>query len=306
LFCDLDRFKVLNDTYGHATGDRVLEIVADRLQELSRETDTVARNGGDEFVVVLEDLDDERQATRIAERLRSTLAQPIVIGDEELRVDCSVGAVIVMPSANVAVDSLVDRADAAMYLAKRGGGNQAVTILSGSSDLSHREDDRRADQPAVRHRDKLQCVDVPAPAADLCLLDLEPLPASVGVARRALERWARQVDAGSVIEAAKLLVSELATNAVTHARTPYTVRARWRPPYLRVEVMDFAPPPRATSRADQLGGWGFEFLDRLSHAWGIHDRGDSKVTWFDVKEPAGATPESSQARCDSSTAESRS
>src|SRR5439155_4952926 len=105
-------------------------------------------------------------------------------------------------------------------------------------------------------------------------LQLEPSPQSVAVARHALAAWAAdQVDAHTVIEIAVLLTSEVATNAVKHAGTAYTMTARWLPPVLRVEVTDSAPiPKRVARRAGQVGGFGFVLLDELSHAWGIEER----------------------------------
>jgi anti-sigma regulatory factor (Ser/Thr protein kinase) len=123
--------------------------------------------------------------------------------------------------------------------------------------------------------------------ADVFVLTLDPSAGSVAVARRTVMNWARRVNATCIMEVVTLLVSEVATNAVQHAGTPYTMKARWRPPLFRVDVIDFAPPfRRVARRPDQLGGWGFEFLDRLSHAWGIDDHGDSKAVWFDVEQPA--------------------
>ncbi len=91
LFCDLDHFKTINDRYGHATGDRVLQTVAQRLQALMRESDTVARIGGDEFVVVLEDLNDGAVATAVAERLRGEVEKPVPHEGNNLEVTCSIG-----------------------------------------------------------------------------------------------------------------------------------------------------------------------------------------------------------------------
>jgi anti-sigma regulatory factor (Ser/Thr protein kinase) len=126
-------------------------------------------------------------------------------------------------------------------------------------------------------------VAVPQTEAQLFVLDLDPTHASIRAARRAIEQWAHDVGAGSAAETAKLLVSELATNAVTHARTPFTVRATWHPPYVRIEVVDAAPlPDLDVPRASRLGGWGFEFLDRFSHSWGIEERDTNKAVWFDV------------------------
>src|SRR5207248_6051566 len=79
LFVDVDRFKLINDSLGHAKGDQVLVTVADRLRAALRPGDTVARFGGDEFVVLCEDVTDEAEATAIAERLRETIGEPMVV-----------------------------------------------------------------------------------------------------------------------------------------------------------------------------------------------------------------------------------
>jgi anti-sigma regulatory factor (Ser/Thr protein kinase) len=121
------------------------------------------------------------------------------------------------------------------------------------------------------------------------LLVLEPSPESVGVARRAVEGWVRQVEAICVLEIVVLLVSEVATNVVKHAGTAFAVTGYWSPPVFRVEVADSAPPPpkRVARRAGQIGGWGFEVLDQLSRAWGIDERSDGmKAVWFEVELPA--------------------
>jgi anti-sigma regulatory factor (Ser/Thr protein kinase) len=123
------------------------------------------------------------------------------------------------------------------------------------------------------------------------LLVLEPSPESVGVARRAVEGWIRQVDAICVLEIVVLLVSEVATNVVKHAGTAYALTAHWLPPVFRVEVTDSAPPPvkRVTRRAGEIGGWGFEVLDQLSRAWGIDERNDGmKAVWFEVELPGAS------------------
>ncbi len=122
LFCDLDHFKEINDAHGHAAGDLVLETVARRLQTLVRDSDTVARTGGDEFVVILEDLLAPDAAARIAERVRITLSEPIVVDGTELHVTSSIG-VAISTNTEDRVEELLHRADDAMYLAKQHGRN---------------------------------------------------------------------------------------------------------------------------------------------------------------------------------------
>ena len=127
LFLDLDRFKVVNDSLGHATGDDLLRVMAARLRAAVRDGDVVARFGGDEFTVLLRDV-DPALAAEVAERIRSSLALPVTLGDAELDVSASVGVVIVSPQMlqdqTMDADDLVRDADAAMYRAKDHGRNR--------------------------------------------------------------------------------------------------------------------------------------------------------------------------------------
>jgi diguanylate cyclase (GGDEF)-like protein/PAS domain S-box-containing protein len=123
LFCDLDAFKVVNDSIGHEGGDRVLIEVARRFRGVLREADTVARTGGDEFVVVCEGLRGIWDATAIAEDIRDVIEQPVAFEDFETSVSVSIGIVTVSGFEAHAVTpmTLLRNADAAMYRAKRGG-----------------------------------------------------------------------------------------------------------------------------------------------------------------------------------------
>jgi diguanylate cyclase (GGDEF)-like protein len=119
LFLDLDGFKAINDLHGHATGDRVLETVAARLQATMRDGDIVARLGGDEFAVLLHAVDEEAPALTIAMRVRATVTAPLNVGGR-LEVGCSIG-VAVFPVDAPDADDLLRRADRAMYDAKQSG-----------------------------------------------------------------------------------------------------------------------------------------------------------------------------------------
>jgi diguanylate cyclase (GGDEF)-like protein len=119
LFLDLDRFKVVNDSLGHHAGDQLLQAVALRLDAALRPGDTVARMGGDEFTVLLEDLTDAREATVVAERVLATLSDPFTIAGRELFVSGSIG--IALGRADHDPEELIRDADVAMYRAKAGG-----------------------------------------------------------------------------------------------------------------------------------------------------------------------------------------
>jgi diguanylate cyclase (GGDEF)-like protein/PAS domain S-box-containing protein len=125
LFCDLDGFKVLNDSRGHGAGDRVLQEVADRLRRAVRPQDIVARFGGDEFVVCCEGLVDDGEALRVAARIRDAIAPAFTLLDGEVFLTASVGVRTVGATGDAAEDLIRD-ADAAMYQAKANGRNQVV------------------------------------------------------------------------------------------------------------------------------------------------------------------------------------
>ena len=126
LFCDLDDFKLINDTYGHAFGDRVLRTLAERILSVTRQGDLVARMGGDEVLVVLHDSADLTEAQRIAERIRTTMAAPIPAAGGEVRISASIGVAKVR--AGETADALIARADAAMYQAKRARRGTVVSL----------------------------------------------------------------------------------------------------------------------------------------------------------------------------------
>jgi diguanylate cyclase (GGDEF)-like protein/PAS domain S-box-containing protein len=120
MFIDLDRFKVVNDSLGHAAGDALLLAAAERLRASVRAPDTVARFGGDEFVVLCENLDDERGVFIVAERIITAFSRPFSIDGVEVSASASVG-ITVTRDGKADPDSLIRDADAAMYRAKDGG-----------------------------------------------------------------------------------------------------------------------------------------------------------------------------------------
>jgi len=122
FFLDLDRFKIINDTYGHDIGDKFLQVFAKCLHQEVRDTDTIARFGGDEFAVILEDVHHVEDVAHIAEKLLKTLARPYEIDQREFFVTTSIG-ISVFPDDATDAQSLLKNADAAMYRAKDFGRN---------------------------------------------------------------------------------------------------------------------------------------------------------------------------------------
>jgi len=121
VFIDLDDFKIINDSLGHAAGDEVLQQVAQRLDQAVRASDTAARFGGDEFAVLLEDVDGVQEAADTAERIMDALGLPLTAGHNELSLRCSIGIAMAADGEPVDADELIRDADAAMYIAKRDG-----------------------------------------------------------------------------------------------------------------------------------------------------------------------------------------
>jgi diguanylate cyclase (GGDEF)-like protein/PAS domain S-box-containing protein len=120
IFLDLDRFKVVNDSLGHATGDELLKAISERLLGALRPEDTVARFGGDEFVVLCEDITDDTTVRQVAQRIEATISRPTVISRREIFVTASIG-VVVSGAKAASPETLLRDADAAMYGAKGQG-----------------------------------------------------------------------------------------------------------------------------------------------------------------------------------------
>ncbi|MCU4183362.1 EAL domain-containing protein [Acidiferrimicrobium sp. IK] len=128
LYVDLDRFKDVNDDHGHRVGDELLVAVATRLAGMLRPGDTLARMSGDEFVIVCEDLEDERQAEVIAARIVTSLAAPFALSGVEVTISASAGVAFAGPSTGLVPERLLHDADIAMYQAKRQGGHRHQVI----------------------------------------------------------------------------------------------------------------------------------------------------------------------------------
>jgi diguanylate cyclase (GGDEF)-like protein/PAS domain S-box-containing protein len=122
LFVDLDQFKSVNDTLGHAAGDELLRVTADRIRSCLRECDTVVRLAGDEFIVVLEELHEGLMAHVAADKLMAAIVRPLLLNQHRINITCSIG-VSIGPDVGDNVDSVLKKADVAMYAAKQKGRN---------------------------------------------------------------------------------------------------------------------------------------------------------------------------------------
>lgn len=128
LYCDLDHFKEINDTYGHAAGDQVLRGVAERIRASVREGDIVARLGGDEFIIVLQGIRGSSVAQAVADKVRAAMREPLMIDGSNLA--CSVSIGVAMVRAESTPDLVLREADSALYRAKQSGRDRAVTHQS--------------------------------------------------------------------------------------------------------------------------------------------------------------------------------
>lgn len=145
IFVDLDRFKTINDSLGHAYGDKMLLGVAQRLTECVRELDTVARYGGDEFVILLEELDSPRKAIQVVKRMREEIRRPFKLGDKEAQTTISIG-VVLGPLVKGSPEEVLQNANIALHRAKEKGRDrfkvftdrmleQAIHLLTLENDL---------------------------------------------------------------------------------------------------------------------------------------------------------------------------
>lgn len=125
-FCDLDGFKLINDTFGHIRGDAVLVEVTERLRSSLRGGDEMARMGGDEFTVLLRQVGDPSAANHVVDRLLAALREPLVVEGTEVALGVSIGVALAGPDSTA--DSLLARADEALYAVKRSGGGSALVV----------------------------------------------------------------------------------------------------------------------------------------------------------------------------------
>jgi diguanylate cyclase (GGDEF)-like protein/PAS domain S-box-containing protein len=147
VFIDLDRFKYVNDTLGHEAGDALLKLLAARLQDVVRDADTVARMGGDEFVLVLPDQVDDGAGEAVMQRIMEAVSQPLQIEDHEFFLTCSIG-VATFPNDGDTAERLIKHADIAMYRAKEMGRN---TCQFYTESMNERTLERLAMEGDLRH-----------------------------------------------------------------------------------------------------------------------------------------------------------
>jgi diguanylate cyclase (GGDEF)-like protein len=110
----MDRFKPVNDSFGHAVGDKVLQLIAARILAIMRNEDTVARLGGDEFVLLMEDVESNREADRVVERLKHAIQQPYEVDGHTVLLGVSIG-IAYYPEDGMLIEELLDVADRKMY-----------------------------------------------------------------------------------------------------------------------------------------------------------------------------------------------
>ena len=138
MYVDLDQFKRVNDSLGHTVGDQLLQSVAKRLQACIRHSDTVSRRGGDEFVVLLTEIEAPQDATLVAEKLIRAIAEPHIVGEHRILVTVSIG-ISIYPDDGEKAEMVLTNADAAMYCAKRSGRNNFQRITQEVDTKSKRE-----------------------------------------------------------------------------------------------------------------------------------------------------------------------
>lgn len=146
MFLDLDRFKLINDTMGHSLGDLLLNVVAERIRETLREGDTLARQGGDEFLVLLPEICHEQDVVAVSDRILEVFSQPLILDGNEVYMSTSIG-ISLYPVDGSDIETLVKQADTAMYYAKEQGRNNYQFFTAG---LNIKVNDRLSIENSLR------------------------------------------------------------------------------------------------------------------------------------------------------------
>lgn len=155
LFIDLDRFKEINDTLGHVVGDELLQDVSSRLKDCVREVDTVARFGGDEFVLLLQDLNEVNDAAVVADKVIDVLSEPFVLAGREVHIGASIGITLYPTDADNA-EAMLRNADMAMYRAKEAGRNRYQYFTQGMQEQVAARVGMERDLRQALERDELE------------------------------------------------------------------------------------------------------------------------------------------------------
>ena len=134
LYLDLDGFKMINDTLGHSIGDELLKAVADRITNLIRESDTLARIGGDKFIIIIQNLDNAGSILTVTNKIIDSFKQPIELNQNEIFITVSIG-ISIFPMDGETYDTLIKNAELAMYKAKEKGKNQSVLCTTDMKDI---------------------------------------------------------------------------------------------------------------------------------------------------------------------------
>jgi diguanylate cyclase (GGDEF)-like protein/PAS domain S-box-containing protein len=220
LFIDLDRFKQVNDNFGHAVGDHLLISVSARLAGMLRDSDTIARLGGDEFVILAEDLDGDAEALAVADRVLLALEEPFLVGSVEVSLFASVG-VSISHDAKANPEDLLREADVAMYRAKGSGGHRLELF----------DESLRREVSARMELDKRLRHALPRKELAVVYQPLLPIGGSTAVGCEALVRW-HQPNGETVQPAAFLSLAEesdmISQLSEWVLRTACAQAARWR------------------------------------------------------------------------------
>ena len=269
LCIDLDRFKMVNDSLGHESGDHVLREMAQRISAEVRAEDTVARLGGDEFAVSCPDIRDDEESIRLAQRLLRTIAQPLTVRSHEVRLTASIG-IAIRHAGNARVDMLLRNADVALYRAKEGGRDRWEMF---DKSLRRRAVHRLRTETALRKavdagefelwyqpvwsmaRQRVRAVEAlvrwPQPRGQIASpAAFIPLAEETGLISK-LGAWVlgRACADGAVLDHDGICVERIAVNASARQLTDGSLvpaiqsalsRARWDPARLTIEVTESA------------------------------------------------------------------
>lgn len=259
IFLDLDRFKLVNDQYGHTVGDRLLQAVAKRLRSCLGQGDTISRFGGDEFALLLPDIFAKRDAVSVVRRVVRRIRNPFIVDGNELNVSASIG-VAMYPEAGNTAEALVQSADIAMYHVKNRGGN-GYRFFAGAMN-------RRLSRRFTMERELRTAL-----AEDALSVYYQPrvhLETGTIVGVEALARWDRPSEGslGDIVEANAFLPVAEETGLISQIdawvqRRAFEDASRWR-------AEGFKPCLSVNASAHQIEGGDFvQHIDELLRATGL-------------------------------------